>query len=107
MIIRVSLNQQESEDWNTDDKRAKMLARVREMSVGDDIDKVTIHAGQLELVELAPASHRKLAQRLREMDLKVLADLVDPNENTDEVSRAKYADQITRAGKAFMEQPIP
>lgn len=107
MNIKIILNEKEAIEWNDAPGRERLLARAREVGAGDDVDKLEIHAGMIQLAELAPASHARLAQRLRQMNLKRMADLVDPDKNSDEVERGKIADELINIGHHFTETNAP
>lgn len=105
MLIKVFLVGDELEKWNTDNGRAELIDRVREIGTGTDIHQVSIFYGaQGQVLELAPSSHEKLASRLRELTMHELADLVDPKKQEGLVERQKYADQLQKLGIYFSPQ---
>lgn len=102
MLVKVYLVNDELKRWNDEKGREKLIQRVRELGTGDDVDQVSIYYGGAgQVLELAPSSHDKLARRLREMDMHDLANLVDPKQQEDVVTRQKYADQIQNVGIYF------
>lgn len=101
MILKIQLNSEEYQAWGTPEGKERLIRRCRELSTGADIDRVSVQVDALHAFELAPTSHEKMAVRLRELGMRHLADLVDPEKNPDDESRAKYADQLVRYGEQY------
>ncbi|NIR29337.1 MAG: hypothetical protein GWN84_08495 [Gammaproteobacteria bacterium] len=101
MIIKVMLNQREYEEWGTSDGKERLLARVREIGSGEDVDRLHVVVDSMHTFEIAPASHARFAERLRELGMKELAALIDPEQNPDEEERARLAEQLVRYGTFY------
>jgi hypothetical protein len=102
MKVRLTLQEHESREWENLDHRPELMARLREIADQADVETVEVYAGSmLFLGEVAPTRDAKLAAQLRLRNLPLLGDLVDPDKNLDDILRAKYADEIARAGELY------
>lgn len=108
MILTIQLNAEEYGRWADPIAKEQLLERCAELARGDDIDRVIVRVDSLHQIELAPASHAKQAERLRELGMGELASLVDPKLNPNVELRSKFADQLVRYGMQYkVSSPEP
>ena len=106
MHFNIKLNDQEICEWESGPQgRDALLSRVRALADAGDVESISLWAGQLFLGEVAPTKDRVLMQRLREKNLQLLANLIDPDQNADDVERNRLAEEIRRAGELFGNAP--
>jgi len=102
MHLNIKLNDEEIRDWEgSPSGRERVLERLRALADAQDIESVGVWAGTIFLGEVAPTRDRALMERLREKNLVLLAELIDPDKNRDDVARNRLAEEIRRVGELF------